>query len=564
MSSNRKQPPPNKPSTLLGRDENETIFRLLGTRCQTLSTAVVQVFGTDGPHHNVWRKRHFGVATFTKDNVRRSYYIQVYDIVAAKRVFEQELYNQFNYTASMPFFHQFEAEDQMIGLNFADEGEANAFNQAIGERLAAKQRKKEERRRQTENQQRHLQHQQPNHHQQQQQQHQPQLQQKQQQQQQPQSPYVPPYVSPYKDIKKKNNKKGNKNRNKLSKDEIGMPTDFKHITHVGFNPDTGFSQFNVDDKLEGFFNMVGVSQQQLSDTRTREFIYDFIERNGGVEKAMQETQKYASQPLDTTHTENSHSPPPPPAKPLPPPTPPTVPSHNSVIGSRAAPPPPPPRTNNHGHPPPPPPSSAPPPPPPHPRGPMLPPPPGQIVAGQKTAPLPPIPTASHPPPPPPPTSTIPTFHHGNKAAAPLPPPPPPAPPAIGVPPPPPPPPPPGGLHAAGANMDARSALLDQIRTGPTLKASSQHGHQKVDPSERPPPTDSRSQLMDQIRSGIKLKIVEEPGDGGGAVKSSEPKLEGLALDLHRALTSRALVIQSDDDSSDDDDDEEDEWDDDDT
>ncbi|XP_071525385.1 uncharacterized protein [Panulirus ornatus] len=441
-------------------------------------------------------------------------------------------------STSLPELHR----DQMIGLNFADEGEANAFNQAISERLAAKQRKKEERRRQGEQQQRQLQQQQPF--------------QQQQQRQQPQSSYVPPYVPPYKDTKKKNSKKGSKNRNKLSKDEIGMPTDFKHITHVGFDPDTGFSQFNVDEKLQTFFNMVGVSQQQLSDTRTREFIYDFIAKNGGVEKAVQETQRYATQPSNTSSSMDysSMSPPPPPAKSVPPPTPPTVPLHNSFAGSRAAPPPPPPRSNNHGHPhPPPPPSSAPPPPPPHPRGPM-PPPPGQIVAGQKTTPLPPLPTTSAPPPPPP-TSTIPThLHHGGKAAAP--PPPPPPPPANGAPPPPPPPLPPGGKHAGGASMDARSALLDQIRNGSTLK--------KVEPVERPPPTDSRSQLMDQIRSGIKLNPVEVHGEGGGAVKSSEPKLEGLARDLHHALMSRALAMQSDDDSDDDDDDEEDEWDDDDT
>lgn len=81
----------------------------------------------------------------------------------------------------------------------------------------------------------------------------------------------------------------------------------------------------------------------------------------------------------------------------------------------------------------------------------------------------------------------------------------------------------------------------------------------MEPLERPAPTDSRSQLLDQIRSGIKLNPVEENVDSGGAVKSNEPKLEGLALDLHCALTSCALVIQSDDDSSDDEEDEEDEW-----
>nr|XP_053632723.1 actin nucleation-promoting factor WASL-like [Cherax quadricarinatus] len=118
MSSNCKQTPPNKPSSLLTQEENDIIFHLLGARCQTLSTAVVQVFGTDGPHHNSWRKRYFGTAIFTKDNVQRSYYIQVYDIVVAKRVFEQELYNQFTYSASMPFFHQFEAEVGCIFLLF--------------------------------------------------------------------------------------------------------------------------------------------------------------------------------------------------------------------------------------------------------------------------------------------------------------------------------------------------------------------------------------------------------------------------------------------------------------
>ncbi|XP_063846129.1 actin nucleation-promoting factor WASL-like isoform X2 [Scylla paramamosain] len=575
MSVNRKPTPPSVPSNLISREENELVFRLLDHRCQSLCTAVVQVFGTDGPHHNSWRRRHCGVATFTKDNVRRSYFIQVYDLTLGKRVFEQELYNQFIYTASMPFFHQFEAEDQMIGLNFADESEANAFNTAVSDRLATKQRKKEERRRQSGQQQHQgpfstqTQHQQNVSHLHHQHHHQPQM-------PQPPPPQPKPSSVPYlhvnNDSRKKSTKKGSRNKNKLSKDEIGMPTDFKHITHVGFNPDTGFSQFNVDEKLEAFFNMVGVSEKQLSDSRTREFIYDFIERNGGVEKAIQETQRLSSLSPTIITTSSSAPPPPPPAKSsVPPPPPPTIPSHAPTQGTRAAPPPPPPRTGTHGHPPPPPPpQSAPPPPPPHPRGPM-PPPPGQVMAGPKTTPLPPLPPSSsnhQVPPPPPPTSTIPTLqhhhhhHHPTKAAAP-PPPPPPIPSNGMAPPPPPPMPPMGAAPAGGVTPDARSALLDQIRTGSTLKACSPHGSsQKVEPQERPPPTDSRSQLMDQIRSGIKLNPVEEPSESS-SVKSGEPKLEGLALDLHRALAIRAVAMQSDDDTDTDSDSDE-EWDDDDT
>lgn len=54
----------------------------------------------------------------------------------------------------------------------------------------------------------------------------------------------------------------------------------------------------------------------------------------------------------------------------------------------------------------------------------------------------------------------------------------------------------------------------------------------------------------------------EESDGGG-VKSDEPNLEGLALDLHRALAIRAVAMQSDDDD-DTASDSDDEWDDEDT
>ena len=47
---------------------------------QTLSSAVVQVFLAKGPMYNQWSKYCCGVATFIKDNLKRSYYIRVYDL----------------------------------------------------------------------------------------------------------------------------------------------------------------------------------------------------------------------------------------------------------------------------------------------------------------------------------------------------------------------------------------------------------------------------------------------------------------------------------------------------
>jgi len=47
---------------------------------QTLSSAIVQVFWAEGPSYNRWNKRWCGVATFVKDNGKRSYYIRIFDL----------------------------------------------------------------------------------------------------------------------------------------------------------------------------------------------------------------------------------------------------------------------------------------------------------------------------------------------------------------------------------------------------------------------------------------------------------------------------------------------------
>ena len=46
-------------------------------------------------------------------------------------VFDQEIYNQFKYKSPRPYFHTFEGDDAQIGLNFADEGEADIFRQTV-------------------------------------------------------------------------------------------------------------------------------------------------------------------------------------------------------------------------------------------------------------------------------------------------------------------------------------------------------------------------------------------------------------------------------------------------
>lgn len=350
----------NQPSQLLNNDENNTLFQLIGNRCCSLASAVVQVYLADPPSGQKWNKRCCGVATFIKDNVKRSYYIRIYDLKAYKCIWEQEIYNQFKYKSPRPYFHTFDTDNCPAGLNFANETEADHFKTAILEKLQNRQQRKTVKRgdsgamggqnrpppppgvrtgpapapppAQT--------HQPP-----------------------PSFPMsnIPSSTGTLKGGKKDKGKKG-----KISKDDIGTPTDFRHVQHVGWDAEKGaFDVDKLDKDMKSFFGDIGISMSQLKDSETATFIYNFIEEHGGIEAIKEERSRAAGRP--------------------PPPAP-----------SMQAPPPP-----NRGFPSAPPPSSAPPPPsraPPS-RGTAPPPPPSMSRSGGGMAPPPGPPTRGGAPPP---------------------------------------------------------------------------------------------------------------------------------------------------------------------
>jgi len=62
----------------------------------------------------------------------------------------------------------------------------------------------------------------------------------------------------------------------------------RHVAHLGWDVNNkGLELDSVDSQLQQFFNNAGVSEYELQDKGTRKFIYDFIERNGGM-SAVQE------------------------------------------------------------------------------------------------------------------------------------------------------------------------------------------------------------------------------------------------------------------------------------
>ncbi|KAL3281515.1 hypothetical protein HHI36_004722 [Cryptolaemus montrouzieri] len=122
-----------------------------------------------------------------------------------------------------------------------------------------------------------------------------------------------------------------KRRRNITKADIGSPQDFKHVSHVGWNPDWGFDVVDVDQQLKEFFDKAGVSERELRDKDTREFIYGFINERGGIDAVKKET----TESTESGKVNNSIAS----TSPLPvPPVPPRLPGKPHV---RAAPPPPP-------------------------------------------------------------------------------------------------------------------------------------------------------------------------------------------------------------------------------
>ena len=119
---------------------------------------------------------------------------------------------------------------------------------------------------------------------------------------------------------------GGGGKKKFDRSAIGAPTNFRHLTHVGYDPEKGFSTMNVPPEWKQVFEKAGVTEDQLKDANTAKFIFDFMSQNYG----------------DTPPTPSSAN------KPQPEPALPPIPavsapvSHQPPVPKRTAPPPPPP------------------------------------------------------------------------------------------------------------------------------------------------------------------------------------------------------------------------------
>ncbi|XP_062315564.1 WASP actin nucleation promoting factor b [Osmerus eperlanus] len=468
--SSKSKTQENNLSILLSAEENESVVELLGRRCVTLSTAVIQLWMALPHSSSQWSLQHTGVVCFVKDNPLRSYFVRLYDFKEGKLIWEQELYNQLTYHNPQIFFHTFAADECQVGLNFSSEQEAETFRVSVQEKLSQRANRQEKR---------------PASH---------------EKRQLP--PLPPPNTSPVHpggtptmDIqnpgilasryrspaahKVKKDKKSKKKGAKLTKADIGAPSGFKHVTHVGWDPNSGFDTANLDPDLKTLFSSAGISDDQLTDADTSRLIYDFIEQSGGLQAVKDEMRKQENTP---SQSQSRHG--------RLPPVPSESPRRSGLLPVSGGPPsgppsrslPPPPTGGRSGPPPPPPISACPPPPPSHGRSGGAPPPPPPCA-----------PSGGGPPPPPPPAPlSKPATDIGSRNIA-----------------------PPPKTPSGGGGAGGRGDLLDQIRLGTKLKNVTD----SAEPNSAPQEESSEGivgalMMVMQKRSKVIHSSDDEEDDGG--------------------------------------------------
>ncbi|EAL20585.1 hypothetical protein CNBE5050 [Cryptococcus deneoformans B-3501A] len=456
------------PATSLSVDDKTKVKKAIPTSSSTnkIITATVARIYQAKPGANSWSYSGVeGALVFCVDKAKGGLWFRVVTLSSGRGViWEHELPIEIEYNQEKPFFHTWQGDEMQFAFVFASEHEAHDFYKKVANRSKYAMKAKEK-----------------------------------------------------KEKKEEKSAPTKKRKGKIDKSMISGPSvdSFRHVAHMGFDSEKGFSSTGVDpswQKLLEQLTQKGFSEKDIK--KNEKFIKDFVDQSGGIEKAT------APPPAEA------------PKKPSRPPAPPT---------SRRKPAPPPPasrsaRPSSVAQPSAP---SVPPPPPP-------PPPPGRPAAP------PSAPSAPPPPPPPPP----PVRSDGTGVAPPPPPPPPPARPPGGAPPPPPPPPtsapsaPPLPTASGG-----RSALLASIQ------GRGVHSLKKVDPSEQ-----KVSALAGGDTAGTGTGTgAAAVGAGAGAVAgggaaaavaATTEDTPDLASSLAAALSKRKADIGSDEEDEDSDD----EWD----
>uniref|UniRef100_A0A8C4QP31 CRIB domain-containing protein n=1 Tax=Eptatretus burgeri TaxID=7764 RepID=A0A8C4QP31_EPTBU len=182
-------------SALLSDVENDCLFCLFDEGSLALASAVVQLLDATPDCLPAWIKRSCGVACLVWDAPIQSYYLWVFDVQEGKKMIVHDL-RSIIYSMLRPYFLAFQVEGLHMGLNFACEDEAKTFETVWKHSIKD-----------------------------------------------PKSsaplneviPFLLPNLKCWGSLRSKVLKKGKRKKKKVNKVDIGLPSNFQHVEHIGLD-----------------------------------------------------------------------------------------------------------------------------------------------------------------------------------------------------------------------------------------------------------------------------------------------------------------------------------------
>ncbi|KIW57554.1 hypothetical protein PV05_06095 [Exophiala xenobiotica] len=123
--------------SILGEGEKEIVKRAIPKAANKIQAVAVARLYIALPGRNRWTYTGLqGAAVLCNDLVGNTFWIKLVDISPANRgvIWDQEIYDTFQYNQDRTFFHSFELEQCLAGLSFVDEKEARTFKKKMDER----------------------------------------------------------------------------------------------------------------------------------------------------------------------------------------------------------------------------------------------------------------------------------------------------------------------------------------------------------------------------------------------------------------------------------------------
>ncbi|KAG0651443.1 Proline-rich LAS17 [Hyphodiscus hymeniophilus] len=123
--------------SILTDDDKETVKRQVPKAANKIQAVAVARLYVAYPNRHKWTFTGLqGAAVLANDLVGNTYWLKLVDISPAQRgvIWDQEIYESWNYNQDRTFFHTFETEDCLAGLSFSDEKEAKTFLKKMNDR----------------------------------------------------------------------------------------------------------------------------------------------------------------------------------------------------------------------------------------------------------------------------------------------------------------------------------------------------------------------------------------------------------------------------------------------